>query len=147
MLLRTPKDAPLKLCLDALDQPDSIKKKLHAEFDTVLKLMNFNRDSYKIFRKWYVDGRTFYHIIIDSAKPDEGIKALPYVSPLHIKKIREEKTELQNGIPVVVSYEDYFMYSRDLKNTTTPGTGGLKLPADSVAYCNSGLVDDSRNLV
>ena len=143
----TTKSAPLEIVLDELEQPETIKTKIRSEFDQLMKLMNFNKDSYKIFRKWYVDGRMFYHIIIDKNRPADGIQELRYISPLHIKKIREEKTELQDGIPVVVSYEDYFIYSRDLKNTTTPGTGGIKLTTDSVAYCNSGLVDESRNLV
>lgn len=143
----TTDDEPATLNLDDLEQPESIKNKLHDEFKKILQLMNFDQESYEIFRKWYVDGRLYYHIIIDPKKTAEGIQELRYISPLHIKKIREEKTELQNGIPVVVQYDDFFLYSRDLKNTTTPGTGGIKLTTDSVAYVNSGIIDETRNLV
>ena len=140
---------PIELNLDKLEQPESIKKKVREEFVKILQLLDFNKKSYTIFRKWYVDGRMFYHIVIDPDKSGDGIQELRYISPLHIKKIREEKTELQNGIPIVKSYEDYFIYSRDLKNTLSPapGTGGIKLTVDSVAYCTSGLVDEQKNLV
>lgn len=140
---------PVRILLDNLQQPDSIKKTITDEFENILHLLDFNNKSYTIFRKWYVDGRLFYHIVIDTDKPIDGIKELRYVSPLHIKKIREERTELRNGIPIVVSAEDYFIYSRDLKNTLTPapGTGGIKLPSDSVAYCTSSLIDEQKNLV
>lgn len=143
----TTEDEPATLNLDDLKQPESIKKKITEEFEKILQLLDFDAESYEIFRKWYVDGRMYYHIIIDPKKTDEGIQELRYISPLHIKKIREEKTELQNGIPVVIKYDDFFLYSRDLKNTVTPGTGGIKLTTDSVAYCNSGIIDETRNLV
>ena len=143
----TTDSAPIEIVLDKLKQPESIKKKIREEFDTIIEMMNFHEESYQIFRKWYVDGRTFYHIIIDSEHSDKGIQELRYISPLHIKKIREEITEIKNGIPIIVKYEDYFLYSRELKHSVTPGTGGIKLTMDSVAYCNSGLVDEDRNLV
>ena len=143
----TTEEKPAKLNLDDLKQPDSIKDKIQEQFDKILELMDFNEESYEIFRKWYVDGRMYYHMIIDKDNTKDGIQELRYISPLHIKKMREEKTELKNGVPIVVSSEDYFVYSRDLKNTSTPGTGGIKITTDSIAYCTSGLVDEVRNLV
>ena len=69
-------DAPVKLLTKNLDLSEPIKKKVVDEFNSVLSLLNFNRNGYDIFKSWYVDGRIYYHIIIDQNKPKDGIKEL-----------------------------------------------------------------------
>ena len=80
--------APVEIILDDLEQPESIKEKIRNEFDDILELMNFNENAYEIFRKWYVDGRIYYHVILEKNNKN-GIKELRYVSPLNIKKVRK----------------------------------------------------------
>ena len=64
----------LKLNLDKLEQPDKIKEMIHDEFDRILSLTNFRNSAYDLFKRWYVDGRLFFHVIIDQANPENGIK-------------------------------------------------------------------------
>ena len=63
-------------CLDRLPYPDKIKKKIREEFDEVLRLLEFEVKGHDIFRRWYVDGRIFYHKVIDSKNPRKGIAEL-----------------------------------------------------------------------
>lgn len=148
----TTNGSPVSVHLDDLEQPDSIKKKITEEFDKILELMKFNQESYEIFRKWFIDGRLHFQVVIDNQKSTEGIKELRYIPSLNIKKIREEKNELICNIPTVVGYEDYYLYSKDkagVTNTfggTSSGTT-IRLTSDSIAYCDSGIVDDQRNIV
>ena len=68
------KESPVNIVLDALEVSDNIKDTIREEFDTVLRLVNFNQYAHDIFRKWYIDGRLPYHVIIDEGKPQAGIK-------------------------------------------------------------------------
>ena len=143
--------APVDIVLDDLDESDAIKDKIRAEFDNILELLDFNNEASEMFRKWYIDGKVYYQIIIDTANPAKGIIELRYISPLHIKKIREEKQELLNGIATVTGYEDYYIYSREAKNlmNTSTGLGGgaLKISADSICFVHSGIIDEQQNIV
>jgi hypothetical protein len=82
-------DYPVSIVLDKLDYPQSIKKKISEEFEAILKLLDFNNNAYEIFRKWYVDGRLYHHIVIDEKNPRQGIKDLRYIDPRKIRKIKE----------------------------------------------------------
>lgn len=129
--------------LDALEMPESIKEKIRTEFSEILRLMNFNADAYEQFRKWYVDGRAYYHVIVDD-NTKKGIKELRYVSPLNIKKIREEIKEFKKGVEQVVGYKEYYVYTNDYFKSRYQG---LRISPDSIIYNTSGLIDDSKNMV
>jgi hypothetical protein len=137
--------APISIRLDAVQYPDTIKDKIKTEFETIIKLLNFNKEAYEIFRKWYVDGRLYYHIIIDEKNPKNGIKELRQISPIQIRKIREEETEIgPGGIEYVKSYNEYYLYNKDfMKNKYA----GIRLTTDSVSYVHSGIVDENVNMV
>ena len=77
--------------LDNLRQPDSIKKKIREEFNNVLSMLNFNNYADDLFKRWYIDGRIYYHIVVDENKPKEGIQELRYIDPRKIRKVREVK--------------------------------------------------------
>ena len=81
----------IRMILDELKQPDKIKKSLQAEFNTVLRLLNYNQMAQDVFRRYYVDGRLYYHIIVDREAPTDGIKELRYIDPRKIRKVREVK--------------------------------------------------------
>ena len=53
----------IKIVLDSLEQPEKIKTAIRNEFATLLKLLNYNNLAQDIFRRYYVDGRMYYHII------------------------------------------------------------------------------------
>jgi hypothetical protein len=145
--------SPVELITDDLEGElsDKVIEIIHEEFAHILELLDFNANAYEIFRKWYVDGRIAYLKIIDTQNPAEGIQELRYIPSISIKKVREEVMgKSQEGIDIVKEYKDYFIYSRNIidsksKNSNTPTNFGVKLTADSVCYCHSGLVDEKEN--
>ena len=109
----TDEDAgPISLNLDKLEQPDSIKKMVQDEFNTVIRLLNFNLNGGDIFRRWYIDGRLFYHIIIDEEAKMDGIKELRAVDALRMRKIREvkEENDPKTGVRIIKTVDEYFLY-------------------------------------
>ena len=143
------KDA-VKLDLDNVEYGKEIKSKIDNEFKEILRLMNFNTRGHDLFRRWYVDGRIFYHKIIDRDSPVKGITELRYIDPRKIKKIREIRKKRPDGatpygLTVVDEFEEYFIYNeKGVSNTTS---GGIKIAPDAIAFCPSGIVDQNKNLV
>ena len=137
---------PVKLLTKNLDMSEPIKKKLVEEFDNVLGLLNFNRAGYDIFKSWYVDGRIYYHIIIDPSKPKEGIKELRKIDPRLIKKVKQVNKEIKNKNNLVASVKEYYLY-----NEKGLGGGdkqsGIPIQLDSIAHVTSGLKDSRKNHV
>ena len=144
----------VNLALDNLDQPDSIKTKIEDEFQKIIKLLDFNRIGGDIFKKWYVDGKLYHHIIIDENKVKEGIRALIPIDALDIKKVREIKKEKDpvTNVEFVKEIEEYFVYRPDQT------TGGQFLPGwanmeevrvtpDAISYIHSGMIDAEKQLV
>ena len=79
-------EAPVNIKLDELDISDKIKETVRYEFDQILGMLSFGQYAHDIFRRWYVDGRLPYHIIINNDAPKQGIKELRYIDPRKIKK-------------------------------------------------------------
>ena len=143
------KDA-VKLDLTGVEYGIEIKKKIDAEFQEVLRLMNFNTRGHDIFRRWYVDGRIYYHKVIDRESPIKGITELRYIDPRKIKKIREIRKKRPDGptpygLTVVDEFEEYYIYNeKGVSNTTS---GGIKIATDTISFCPSGIIDQNKNLV
>src|SRR6056300_218416 len=103
----------ISILLDDVETQDSIKKKIEEEFQNVLDLLEFNRYSYEVFKRWYVDGRLYYHVIIDESKPKLGIIEVRYVDPRNIKKVKEVKKEKdKNGVTVEKTVGEYYLYNQ-----------------------------------
>ena len=137
--------------MDRLRYPDIIKRKIRAEFDEVLRLLFFEQKGHDIFRRWYVDGRVFFHKIIDTKNPRKGITELRYIDPTKIKKVREVKKDRDNksGIDMVEKINEYYIYNeKGLASAGTTGSNqGLKISADSITYVPSGLIDGNSGRV
>ena len=124
---------------------------LEDEFQAVLKLLNFNTKGHDIFRRWYVDGRIYYHKIIDRNAPVKGITELKYIDPRKVKKIREIRKKrpdgpTPHGLAVVDEYVEYYLYNEKGVSGTTTGTG-IKISPDTISFCPSGLIDQNKNIV
>lgn len=135
------KKAPVKIVLDRLKQPDSIKERIHEEFRNLLRVLQFETKGSDIFRRWYVDSRIYFHVIIDEENPQKGILELRYIDPMTITKIREYKKEtLKDGTKVIAGYRDFYIYNKD---TARQGgnISGTKISDDAVSFCSSGLMD------
>ena len=146
----------VKLNLDKLEQPPKIKELILQEFQTVLKVLDFKNKGYDIFRNWYVDGRLYYHVIIDNKNPAFGIQELRYVDPRKIRKIRQVKNDRIQTIPVSQTIDEYYVYNpRGFgKIPASPATApvdhaitGIKITKDSIAHITSGLTNTTGDLV
>jgi len=143
---------PIKLDLERVDLSDNIKNKMYSEYDNILKLLKFHKNSYDIFRRWYVDSKLYYHIIIDNELPQKGIKELRPINPTNIKKIQKVKKEQQhigtNRVPFVKSVEEFYVYTDTSKNSLNPtSTSGIKIAPDSICYTHSGVVDSNTKRI
>ena len=142
----------VQLDLSKIAYSDQIKKKIRESFGEVLKLLNFDIKGHDIFRRWYVDGRVYYHKIIDKDSPRLGITELRYIDPRKIKKVREVRKQRVDGVPGSFSFSDkfqeYFLFNeKGIHPTAASNVGGLKIATDAISYCPSGLIDQTHNLV
>ena len=138
----------IELNTDDLRQPEQIKKKIRDEFDVILKLLNFGNMGHDIFRRWYIDGRVFYHVVIDDKRPTLGIQELRYIDPRRIRKIREiQKTkDPKTGMEVIKRQNEYYLYN-ERGIIGAHSNLGAKIAVDSVVNVNSGLMDSKRAMV
>ena len=156
-------DSPVQIDLDNLNAGDSLKKKIREEFKTVLELLDFDKKCHEIYRNWYVDGRLYYHKVIDLKNPHDGIQELRYIDALKMRYVRESITKKDKGGGVQVqdgrdnpmnspfpNIKEYFVYNP--KQNVAPyggqpgkgSGGGVKFAKDAISYCTSGLVDRNK---
>jgi len=136
----------VKLNLDKLEMKNGIKDLITDEFNNILNVINFSSKAYDLFRRWYIDGRLFYHVIIDENKTDAGIRELRPIDPTKIRKIKEvEKVrDPKTGGEVVKEGREYYLYQDE--NLTQSGEG-LQINPDSIIQVNSGLLNEERNKI
>tara|TARA_B100000497_G_scaffold16193_1_gene18767 strand:- start:479 stop:2002 length:1524 start_codon:yes stop_codon:yes gene_type:complete len=143
------RDQSVSVSLDRLDLSPKIKSKIREEFNEVLRLMDFNAKGHDIFRRWYVDGRLYYHKVIDTKSPRKGMQEVRYVDPRKIKKVREQRKEKdqKTGLDMVKAIEDFYLYNEKGLDGAAGTSSGVKITSDSIAYCPSGLVDMHKGTV
>ena len=142
----------VKIVTDKLKQPESVKKKIHEEFNNVLKLLNFGNLADDLFKRWYIDGRIYYHVVVDEKKPKEGIQELRYIDPRKIRKVREIKKDrdAKTGANIIKSVAEYYVYQDRGTTTQTYSAqvnAGLRIAPDAVINVNSGLMDAKNTFV
>ena len=144
------KDA-IRLKIEEIPFGAEVRRKIEDEFKEVLRLMNFNTKGHDIFRRWYVDGRIYYHKVIDRESPRKGLTELRYIDPRKIKKIREVRKKRPDGatspnsLTMIDEFEEYFLFNE--KGVTNSTSGGIKIAPDAVSFVPSGLVDQNKNMV
>ena len=140
------RDKSVDLILDNLEYSDKIKNSMKQAFDEVLSLLDFDTKGHDIFRRWYVDGRLFYHKIIDSKNPKLGIQEVRYIDPRKIRKVKAvQKVPGPQGSILVKQEQDYYLYNEKMLKGMM--NQGLKIADDSITYCPSGLIDANKNQV
>ena len=139
-------EAPIDIVMDELDISDKMKETVKFEFDHVLKLLNFNQYAHDIYRKWYIDGRLPYHIIIEKGSPKKGIKELRYIDPTKLRKVKEveEKQDPKTGAKLIEKVDEFFLFQ---DKTMNGAEQGLKIYPDAIAYCTSGVMDPGRKRI
>ncbi len=145
-------DIPVNIDLTNLPYNDKIKNRIRVEFMEVLRLLNFNEKGHDIFRRWYIDGRMFYHKVIDNKDPQKGLTQLRFIDPSKIRKVRETKKDPDpsvNGIEMVTKVDEYYIYSdKGFAASGSQGNNqGIKIAADSIVYVPSGLLDNNTGRV
>lgn len=137
---------PIKLDLADVPLSDMVKRKMHLSFERILKMMDFNAKAYEIYRRWYVDGKLFFYVIIDEKNPRDGIQELIPLDPLKTKKIKniqKEPASLTTGmVSLIKNIEEFYIYSNTDKESflTTPHQG-IRIAKDAIAYVHSGIID------
>jgi len=155
-------DSPVEIELSNLNASDGIKKKIREEFKYILELLDFDRKSHEIYRNWYVDGRLYYHKIIDLKNPQAGIQELRYIDAMKMRYVRQQKQKeedkksyrlanVNSDNPMDYEFpeiQEYFVYNPKMtyptSNPSSMGGGGIKFSRDSITYCTSGLVDRNK---
>ena len=136
----------VELNLDDLKVPDSIKKKIRDEFEEVLRLLKFDERGHDIFRTWYIDGRLYFHIMIDENRIKDGIIELRAIDPRKIRRIKNvTKEKNAQGVEVIKKVEEFYLFND--KGISEQTTQGIKMALDSVVYAPSGLVDANTGLM
>ena len=157
-------DTPVEIELSNLNASDGIKNKIRKEFKHILNLLDFDKKSHEIYRNWYIDGRIYYHKIIDLKNPHEGIQELRYIDAMKMRHVRQSKnTEKENRSPINLrsndpmdykfpEIEEYYIYNPKGTYPTgnmnaTGASQGIKIAKDAITYCTSGLVDRNKGSV
>jgi len=154
-------DTPVEIDLDHLNASDGIKNKIRDEFKFIKDLLDFDKKAHEIYRNWYIDGRLYYHKIIDLKKPEEGLQELRYIDALKMRYVRQERknpddkfnlTKIQTDNPMDYEFpkiDEYFIYNPKGSYPTgninaTGASNGIKIAKDAITYCTSGLVDRNK---
>ena len=153
-------DSPVEIELSNLNASDGIKKTIRQEFKHILDLLDFDKKAHEIYRNWYIDGRLYYHKIIDLKNPEAGIQELRYIDAMKMRYVRKQKQDKKKDLnrlnplrndPMDYTFpelEEFFIYNPKTTGTGNPmqtsTSGGVKMTKDSVTYCTSGLVDRNR---
>lgn len=142
---------------DIEDMSDGIKDKIRDEFDHILKLLKFKSEGYGVFRRWYIDGRVYYHKVIDKSSAKKGIVDIIPIDPINIKLVREftKKQQGQADIYDLADVKEYFVFSKrpfiemkgDANTFAHNNVQGLKIPRDAVTYVPSGILSSDGRLV
>jgi len=156
-------DSPVEIELSNVNASDKLKDKIREEFKYIKELLDFDKKSHEIFRNWYIDGRLYYHKVIDLKKPEDGIKELRYIDPMKMRYIRQEKKpKNKDGVDLsrmdeksktfYPEIEEYFVYSPKPNYplgmvSGAGGQKGVKIAKDTITYVNSGLVDRNKGTV
>ena len=156
-------DSPVEIELSNLNASDGIKNIIRKEFKYILDLLDFDKKAHEIYRNWYIDGRIYYHKIIDLKNPEAGIQELRYIDAMKMRYVRQQKKKpndgknnqlvnLRSNNPMDYDFpqlEEYFLYNPKATYPTgnpaaTGGSQGIKIARDAISYCTSGLVDRNK---
>ena len=149
VIVSNERDVAVSISLDKLGVSDKIKEKIRDEFDEVLRLLNFEEKGHDIFKRWYIDGRIYFHKVIDPTSPRKGITELRFIDPRKMKKVREIKKKRDvksKGIEVVEQTAEWFVYNEKGMSSGTSNVG-VKIATDSITFVTSGVIDQTRNMV
>ena len=135
----------VEIALDDIEAPDKIKDQVREEFDSIIAMLKFNELGHDIFRSFYVDGRLYYHLLVNESNMKAGIQEIRNIDSAKVRKVKEVKykKDQKTGVKLVDTIDEYFVYEDKPGNQNS----GVKLATDSIAYVTSGLLDESKKKV
>lgn len=146
----------VQINLDQLDgYSEKVKERIRKEFEEVVRLFDFNMNGYDLCRRWYIDGRLYFHVIIDEERPDHGILEMRYIDPRKLRKVREIRRipQAKGLASTIQTKSEYYIYNDRgfaLKETSTSGyqnATGMRIADDSIVAVTSGLMDPTNQMV
>lgn len=144
-------ETPIELDLTDVKVSEKVKERIREEFQRILELMDFSNKAHDIFRRWYIDGRIYYHMMISEKSPGKGIQELRYIDPRRIRKVREaiRKPPTQpSPVQKAPAFKEYYMYTNPNPTFGAMTTHtGVRIAKDSIAYAHSGLMDAKNRMV
>ena len=149
VIVSNDRDQSVSISLDKLAVSEKIKAKIRDEFDEVLKLLNFDEKGHDIFKRFYIDGRIYFHKVIDPKSPRKGLTEIRYIDPRKIKKVREvtkKRDSKGKGIEIIEKTAEWFVYN-EKGISSANSNAGLKISSDSISYITSGVIDQTKNMV
>jgi hypothetical protein len=139
-------ELPVTLILDHVEGlSDQLKKVITTEFEDVCSMLNFKELGHDIFRRWYIDGRVYHHLVINESQPKAGIQEIRPIDAAKIRKVKEvkKKKDEVTGASLVESVNEFYIYQEKAGGTNQ----GVKLSNDAVSYVTSGLLDIDRKRI
>jgi len=138
---------PVDLDLTHTDLSKNLQDRISEEFDIILKLLDFNNQAYDIFKRWYIEGRIFYHVMVDPKEIDKGIQELRLIDSFKIKKVRQiiPDTQAAPGVFKLPQFEEYYLFNE--KGLVTPSQMGVKVAPDSMIMAHSGIMTRDKKFV
>lgn len=136
---------PVEIILDEIDVSASIKKQIKEEFHGITTMLNMNENGHDIFKRWYIDGRLYYHLIVDPNNPKEGIQEIRSIDACKIRKVKQvkKKKDEKTGASIIQSVEEFYIFQEKPKSQTD----GVKISPDAISYTTSGVMSDDRKKV
>ena len=138
---------PVDLDLTHTELSQNLQDRISEEFEIVLKLLDFNNQAYDIFKRWYIEGRVFYHVMIDPKQVDKGIQELRLIDSFKIKKVRQiiPDTKATPAVFKLPKFEEYYLFNE--KGLLTPSQMGVKVAPDSIIMAHSGIMTKDKKFV
>lgn len=147
-------DKIVKIVLSDLPYTESTKKIISDTFNEILDLLKFNMQAFELFKRWYVDARLNFQILIDKDNPQNGIVDLRYIDPRKIVKIKEivKKRDIKSGTTDLQQpINEYYIYNENGFKTKKNGSfdvqTGLRIGKDSIVHVTSGLTNEDGTMV
>jgi hypothetical protein len=138
-------ESSVDIVVDEIDTTDSIKKQIKEEFENIISMLNFNENGHDMFKRWYIDGRMYHHLVVNEANLKAGIQEVRLIDSSKVRKIKEikKKKDPATGASLVESVNEYYIY-QDKPGATN---SGVKISTDAISYVTSGLLNDTRKKV
>ena len=137
----------VNISLDDVEAPEKIKTQISEEFKNILSMLDFNQNGHDMFRRWYIDGRMYHHLVVDDKNEKLGIQDIRFIDSTKMRKVKEvkKKRDPLTNTDVVDEVREFYIYQE--KPGAQTNKGAVKFSTDSISYVTSGLLDETRKKV